>query len=97
MKARRIAGVGMLAVLLGGAATLGAEARIGSWGDQGDGTYRNPVLNANYPDSDVEQAGDYTVIWNGDDESGRTVASGVYHYRLESDDYVKTRKMLLLK
>ncbi len=29
-----------------------------AWGDQGDGTYRNPVLNANYPDSDVERCGD---------------------------------------
>ena len=32
--------------------------RIGSWGDQGDGTYRNPILNADYPDVDVEQVGD---------------------------------------
>ncbi|WP_394153764.1 family 43 glycosylhydrolase [Vibrio maritimus] len=31
---------------------------VGSWGDQGDGTYVNPVLNADYPDSDVEQVGD---------------------------------------
>jgi hypothetical protein len=32
--------------------------RTGSWGDQGDGTYRNPILNADYPDVDVEQVGD---------------------------------------
>ena len=31
---------------------------IGSWGDQGDGTYRNPILNADYPDVDVERLGD---------------------------------------
>ena len=30
----------------------------GSWGDQGDGTYRNPILNGDYPDVDVEQLGD---------------------------------------
>ena len=30
----------------------------GSFGDQGDGTYINPVLNADYPDSDIEQVGD---------------------------------------
>ncbi len=30
----------------------------GSWGDQGDGTYKNPILNGDYPDSDVEQVGD---------------------------------------
>ncbi|WP_407947754.1 glycoside hydrolase family 43 protein [Pontiella desulfatans] len=32
--------------------------QTGSWGDQGDGTYRNPVLNADYPDVDVERVGD---------------------------------------
>ncbi len=31
--------------------------QTGSWGDQGDGTYRNPILNADYPDVDVEQVG----------------------------------------
>ncbi|WP_084883642.1 glycoside hydrolase 43 family protein [Vibrio sp. qd031] len=31
---------------------------VGSWGDQGDGTYINPVLNADYPDSDIEKVGD---------------------------------------
>ena len=35
-----------------------AGPRTGSWGDQGDGTYRNPILNADYPDVDVEQLGD---------------------------------------
>jgi beta-xylosidase len=34
------------------------EPKIGSWGDQGDGTYINPILNADYPDVDVEQLGD---------------------------------------
>jgi len=34
------------------------EAKTGTWGDQGDGTYRNPILNADYPDVDVEQVGD---------------------------------------
>ncbi len=34
------------------------QAMTGSWGDQGDGTYRNPILNADYPDVDVEQHGD---------------------------------------
>ena len=35
----------------------------GSWGDQADGTYRNPVLNADFPDSDVvEHNGTYYMI-----------------------------------
>jgi len=41
----------------------GTEAKVGSWGDQGDGTYKNPVLNADYPDSDVvERDGTYYMI-----------------------------------
>jgi hypothetical protein len=36
----------------------GSSLHLGSWGDQGDGTYRNPILNADYPDVDVEQVGD---------------------------------------
>jgi len=35
-----------------------AKPDTGSWGDQGDGTYRNPILNADYPDVDVEKLGD---------------------------------------
>lgn len=34
------------------------KATTGAWGDQGDGTYINPILNADYPDSDIEQVGD---------------------------------------
>jgi len=32
--------------------------KTGSWGDQGDGTYKNPILNADYPDIDIEQVED---------------------------------------
>ncbi|WP_282135209.1 glycoside hydrolase family 43 protein [Seonamhaeicola maritimus] len=35
-----------------------AQVKTGSFGDQGDGTYINPILNADYPDSDIEQVGD---------------------------------------
>ena len=44
-------------------ASCRSQARIGSWGDQGDGTYRNPILNADFPDSDiVEHDGIYYMI-----------------------------------
>lgn len=36
----------------------GYAQKTGTWGDQGDGTYKNPVLNANYPDTDIERLGD---------------------------------------
>ena len=30
----------------------------GSWGDHGNGTYKNPILESNYPDNDVIRVGD---------------------------------------
>lgn len=39
------------------------EAKTGSWGDQGNGTYINPVLNADYSDPDVVRVGeDYYMV-----------------------------------
>ena len=32
--------------------------QTGSWGDQGNGTYKNPILDSNYPDNDVIRVGD---------------------------------------
>ena len=43
------------------------------------------------------EAGKHTVRWDGLDDEGRAVASGVYLYRLESAGRVATRKLLLLK
>ncbi|HKW13108.1 MAG TPA: FlgD immunoglobulin-like domain containing protein [Candidatus Krumholzibacteria bacterium] len=42
-------------------------------------------------------AGPNRVSWDGTDQSGKPVASGVYMYRLSSSGQTATRKMLLLK
>jgi hypothetical protein len=42
-------------------------------------------------------AGYHTVMWDGTDNSGQRVASGVFLYRLVSGDQVFSRKMLLMK
>lgn len=44
-----------------------------------------------------ELAGIHTVSWNGRDEQGRSVSSGIYFYSLEVGNLKSTNKMLLLK
>jgi hypothetical protein len=44
-----------------------------------------------------QASGVYTVVWDGRDNAGIQVASGVYFYRLQAADFVQTKKMLLLK
>ncbi|MEW5994903.1 MAG: T9SS type A sorting domain-containing protein, partial [Candidatus Zixiibacteriota bacterium] len=46
---------------------------------------------------EVLPAGPHTVVWNGRNRRGRTVASGVYLYRLTAGGRSFTRKMVLLK
>ncbi len=41
--------------------------------------------------------GSHTVTWNSKNDSENTVSSGVYFYKLKTNDFVKTRKMILLK
>ncbi len=45
----------------------------------------------------TQPAGDYNVTWDGKDESGKDVTSGIYFYKLRTDNKELTRKMLLLK
>ncbi len=53
--------------------------------------------------NDVQDAGYHNVVWNGRNQSGMQVATGVYLYRIEarpSDGgapFVSTKKMLLVK
>ncbi|MBN2288638.1 MAG: T9SS type A sorting domain-containing protein [Candidatus Glassbacteria bacterium] len=46
---------------------------------------------------EVKPAGSYTVHWDGHSDNGSQVASGVYFYRMKTQDFVQTRKMVLLK
>jgi hypothetical protein len=41
--------------------------------------------------------GNHQVTWNGRDDSGNPVASGIYHYRMQAGDYKANRRMMLLK
>jgi hypothetical protein len=44
-----------------------------------------------------QSKGEYQVSWNGKDNHGKEVASGIYFYRLRVGDRSETRKLLLLK
>lgn len=41
--------------------------------------------------------GNYQVIWDGKDQNGEEVSSGIYFYKLKAEDYTETKKMILLK
>ena len=42
-------------------------------------------------------AGNHTVHWDGKDEAGNPVASGIYFYRLKAKSFDQTKRMLLMK
>lgn len=42
-------------------------------------------------------SGVHNYIWNGKNDSGLSVSSGIYFYKLHNAEYTKTRKMILLK
>ena len=39
----------------------------------------------------------HQVVWDGLDDSGNRVSSGVYMYRLKAGDFTATRKMLVIR
>ena len=47
--------------------------------------------------NEAQTVGTYEVSWDGKDEQGKEIASGIYFYRLETPGFSQTKKMLLLK
>ena len=45
----------------------------------------------------VTEAGTHAGVWNGRDDSGRTVANGVYFLRLEADGRTLTTKAVKVR
>ena len=43
------------------------------------------------------EQGQHSIVWYGKDENGKEVGSGIYLYKLQSESFSKTRKMILLK
>jgi len=42
-------------------------------------------------------AGYKKVVWDGTNQNGNSVASGIYFYRLQTDKFIEARKMVMLK
>jgi hypothetical protein len=55
------------------------------------GKHVRTLLDAN------KKPGSYNVAWDGRDEKGNTVSSGVYLYVINAGEFSSTRKMILLK
>ena len=47
--------------------------------------------------SEQLSAGKHSVVWDGTDEKGNKVPSGVYFYKLSCDGYYVAKKMLLIR
>ena len=43
------------------------------------------------------KAGRHNLIWNGTDQNGRNVSSGVYFYKMSTENYNSINKMILMK
>jgi|GEM_PF-3937367 len=44
-----------------------------------------------------QSAGIHSLVWDGRNDSGQPVASGLYFYRLKAGEFLETRRMTLLK
>ena len=46
---------------------------------------------------EYQAAGHKTVRWDGTDDNGDKVASGIYFYRIQAGESTDTKKMILMK
>jgi hypothetical protein len=42
-------------------------------------------------------SGNHSIVWNGTNDNGQSVSSGVYFYRMKAGEYISVRRMILMK
>ena len=47
--------------------------------------------------NEQKEAGYYSAIWSGRNDYGTEVGSGIYIYRIQADNFVKTKRMVLMR
>jgi M6 family metalloprotease-like protein len=45
----------------------------------------------------IYENGTHSIVWNGTDDNGNAVGSGIYFYRMTTKEYSAVRRMILLK
>jgi len=71
--------------------SLSAQAKISLLVYDINGRTVNTLIN------ETRQPGIYSTIWNGRNERGQKVSSGIYFYKLQTPNYYSTKKILLIE
>jgi hypothetical protein len=54
-------------------------------------------LIRSFADGEAWQGGSYSIVWNGDDNSGKPVSSGTYLCKMVTEKYKEVKQLVLLK
>jgi len=47
--------------------------------------------------NDIKNAGNHTVNWNGKDVNGTNMPSGIYYYKLQTENNLEVKRAILMK